>query len=203
MKTIVFDAGPIISLTMNNLLWILPELSKKFNVKYIIPTGVKKQIGDKAKSLMALANSIYRAKGHNLQLIQYGEMSAFAAAKIYGANAVVVDERITRALLEHPEDLAKLMSRRLHTRVHINKDKLKEFHKLAKGIKIIRSVELATIAYEKGILDAYKVNVPNNETELLSSILWGVKLHGCAVTETEIRNIIHLQKNLKTNTSKN
>ena len=31
MKTLVFDAGPIISMTMNNLLWLLKPLKKQFD----------------------------------------------------------------------------------------------------------------------------------------------------------------------------
>ena len=46
MKSLIFDAGPIISLTMNNLLWILPELKKRFDGEFYITSGVKREIVD-------------------------------------------------------------------------------------------------------------------------------------------------------------
>lgn len=47
MKSLVFDAGPIISLTMNNLLWILPKLKERFNGDFIVALSVKKEIVDR------------------------------------------------------------------------------------------------------------------------------------------------------------
>jgi predicted nucleic acid-binding protein len=39
-KTIVFDTGPIITLTLNNLLWILKPLKEKFNGNFVICPAV-------------------------------------------------------------------------------------------------------------------------------------------------------------------
>jgi len=50
----------------------------------------------KAHQLIDLANRIYKAKGNYIQIIQIGEMEALAAAMYFEANAVVIDERITR-----------------------------------------------------------------------------------------------------------
>src|SRR3989338_3134961 len=47
MKSIVFDAGPIISLATNNLLFILEDLKKRFKGKFYIPKAVKKEIVDR------------------------------------------------------------------------------------------------------------------------------------------------------------
>ena len=46
MKSLIFDAGPIISLTMNNLLWVLRDLKKRFNGDFYITSGVKREIID-------------------------------------------------------------------------------------------------------------------------------------------------------------
>ncbi len=46
MKTIVFDTGPIISLTMNNLLGLLEHLKKKSNARFLIPRQVKAELVD-------------------------------------------------------------------------------------------------------------------------------------------------------------
>ncbi len=46
-KALVFDTGPIISLTLNNLLWTLKPLHEKFNGDFIIPKGVYKELVEK------------------------------------------------------------------------------------------------------------------------------------------------------------
>lgn len=47
MKILIFDAGPIINLSMNGLLYILEELKKNFDGKFIITSQVKSEIIDK------------------------------------------------------------------------------------------------------------------------------------------------------------
>jgi predicted nucleic acid-binding protein len=47
MKSIVFDAGPVISMTMNNLVWILPHLRKQFQGSFLISETVKNELVDK------------------------------------------------------------------------------------------------------------------------------------------------------------
>ncbi|RLE44530.1 hypothetical protein DRJ16_02125 [Candidatus Woesearchaeota archaeon] len=47
MKSIGFDAGPIISLATNNLLWLLEPLKKKFGGKFFITPAVKRELIDK------------------------------------------------------------------------------------------------------------------------------------------------------------
>ena len=47
MKNIVFDTGPIITLSLNNLLWLLEPLKKKANARFIIPDAVKVELIDR------------------------------------------------------------------------------------------------------------------------------------------------------------
>ena len=47
MKSLVFDAGPIISLTMNNLLWLLDPLKVNFKGEFYIPMAVKGELVDR------------------------------------------------------------------------------------------------------------------------------------------------------------
>jgi len=59
-------------------------------------------------------------------------------------------------------------------------------------LRVIRSIELVTIAYELGILNRYmsieeESFVRNVRDELLEGVLWGVKLNGCSVSEDEIK----------------
>lgn len=228
MKHVIFDAGPIISLTTSNLLWILEELKKSLNGSFSMPLGVKRELIDrpletrrfkfealqvqsliergvinvindpvvqqKAQQLLNLANSILSAHGQNIKIVQIGEMETLAAALLFKADAIVLDERITRTLLENPKGLQLLMEKRLHMQLKLNERALSDFEEQTRQITIIRSIELVTIAYERGLLDKFVVKLPNARRELLESILWSVKLNGCSVTDDEIDTIVRAEK---------
>ena len=228
MKTILFDSGPIISLTTSNLLWILEELKKKSSGNFALTTEVKRELVDrpletlrfkfealqvqslieknilavikddavtkKAQELLNLANSILSAHGQNIKIVQIGEMETLAAALLYQADAIAIDERITRTLLENPRGLQILMEKRLHIQLKLDERALHNFDETVRHVTIIRSIELVTMAYELGLLDKYIVNIPNARRELLESTLWGVKLNGCSVTEDEINTIVKTEK---------
>ena len=46
MKSIAFDSSSIISLSMNDLLWVLKSLKDKFNGDFLISDGVREEIVD-------------------------------------------------------------------------------------------------------------------------------------------------------------
>lgn len=226
MKTILFDSGPIISLTTSNLLWLLEEFKKKANLAMTV--GVKRELVDrpletrrfkfealqvqslidrkvitvikddvvmkKSQELTNLANSILSAHGQNIKIVQLGEMESLAAAILYKADALVLDERITRTLLENPHGLHLLMEKRLHMQLKHNEKSLQDFVEATRHITVIRSMELAAVAYEMGLLDKFIVDIPNARRELLESILWSVKLNGCSATDDEIDTIVKTEK---------
>jgi hypothetical protein len=228
MKNVIFDAGPIISLTTSNILWILEELKKKLNGSFSMPLGVKRELIDrpletrrfkfealqvqsliergvinvitdqavqqKAQQLLNLANSILSAHGQNIKIVQVGEMETLAAALLFNADAIVIDERITRTLLENSKGLQLLMEKRLHMQLKLNEKALHDFEEQTRHVSIIRSIELVTVAYERGLLDDYIVKIPNARRELLESVLWSVKLNGCSVTDDEIGTIVRAEK---------
>ncbi|MEM4756393.1 MAG: hypothetical protein QW594_04660 [Candidatus Woesearchaeota archaeon] len=233
MKAIIFDAGPLISLTTNNLLWLLEELKKRYPGNFVIPKSVKEELVDKplqtkrykfealqilplitnktltvistpsleqqAKRLLTVANTCYYAKGTPIQVVQLGEMEALALHQIIDAQAFVLDERITRMLIEEPMQLAKRLSEKLHTPVQVQHEQLATFKQQTKNVKIIRSGELVTVAYELGLLDKYMGSeqegyVKNIQHEVIEGVLWGIKLQGCAISEEEINELIKLQK---------
>lgn len=225
MKSLVFDTGPIISLTLNNLLWLLEPLKYMAKGYFYITPSVKKELVDvplyktrrfkfealqvlhyienkvlqvidnneveaNTQKFLSIANNCFTVFGHSMNLVHEAEMSALALCIQQKSNAFVVDERTSRMLVENPKKLRNIISHNLHSEVIENKNNLKEFKKLTKGIRIIRSVELVTIAYEKGLLNKYLVNTPNPKETLLESVLWGIKLNGCSVSKREIEQII-------------
>lgn len=229
MKTIVFDSGPIISLTMNNLLWLLEPLKEISKADFYITDLVKKELVDtplnktmrfkfealqvlhyiengtlnviedyevkkQTSKILNIANNCFNAFGWNMNLVHEAEMSAIALYLQKKADAFVVDERTARLLIENPKKLLNIMKHKLHTSVKENKNNLKEFRKITKGIKVIRSVELAAIAYENGFLNKYLTSDPYPKKILLESVLWGVKLSGCAVGKRELEQIMRIER---------
>lgn len=224
MKSITFDAGPVISFATNNLLGLLEQLKGKFKGDFYITKGVENElvkkpleskkfkfealqileqikkgslkvvdndaIHNKGIELLNLANQSFSAYGHYINIVSFAEMESLAAALYFKSEAIVIDERTTRELVENPMIVKKVLEKKIHTRISVNKDNLKEFQKQAKEIKVIRSTELVTIAYELGLLNQYLVEKTNPRKTLLEGLLWGVKLNGCAVSDIEINRIL-------------
>lgn len=227
MKSIVFDAGPVISLAINGLLWILEPLKKRFKGEYILSKAIKNELVDKpmhtkrfkleaikvsheiqkgtfkivdnkkidimTKELINIANNCYSAHGQPINIVHYGEMSGIAVSILNKSDAIVIDERTTRLLIENPLKLRNILYHNLHTKIKVNHKELKRFQSMIGNLKVIRSVELVTIAYELGILDIYITNTEIPKENLLDSVLWGVKLNGCAVSNRDIERIIKLE----------
>jgi len=227
MKSLIFDAGPIISLATNNLLWILEPLKNKFDGKFYLTDAVKRELVDRpletkkfkfeaiqvekliengvlevmdnnfirenTPKLLDIANEIFKAYSHYMSIVHYAEISVIVAAINLNADAIVLDEKTTRFLIENPKMIIEILKKTLHTPISINESNLKEFKNIVRDIRTIRSIELVTMAYEHGLLDSYVAKIPDARKNLLESVLWGVKLNGCAVSKDEIEQIVRIE----------
>ena len=223
MKSLVFDSGPLISLTSNNLLWILEPLRKCYKGEFMLPESVKSEVIDEplltrkfrfealqvqeyvkkrvlkiypddltkedTLKILKMANGVFSTRNRFLSLVHYAEVASIAAAIRVGASAIVMDERVTRELMEHPLHLARLMERKIGSKVMVDKVKLAAFKSLTSGIRVVRSSELAAIAFEKKLLDRY-VSPKAGRKDVLESVLWGLKIDGCAINERGIKAIV-------------
>jgi hypothetical protein len=228
MKALVFDTGPLISLAMNNLLWIIKPLKERFVGDFYITEAVKKEcverpltskkfkfealqilrliqkdlikvyknpeLKDKTLALLTLANSLFKAHGNYVRNVQYAEIESVMATKLLNAEAVVIDEFITRTLLENPLAVRKRMEQKFHLSVGIDKHNLSKFKNEVHGMKVIRSLELVTVAYELGFFEKYYLNLPEPKKTLLEGLLWAIKLNGCSVSEQEIKEVMKIEK---------
>ena len=230
-KAIVFDTGPIISLTTNNLLWMLRALNAHYEGRFLIPIRVKKELIDvplmtkkfkfealqvmkeiregalhvidskeievKTLELLELANNCFKSNGNWLKIVHYAEMEALATAILLEADAFVVDERATRKLIEDPMVIMELMKHKFRTKITVDNTNLTKLKKELKDVKVIRSVELVMRAYELGLLDNYipkQTNVVTNPRKtLLTSLLWGLKIRGCALSQVELDEIVGIE----------
>lgn len=231
MNKIVFDSSTIISLSINNLLWVLRDLKKMHPVEFCITDSVKKEIVDnplktkkyklkaiqvlslinegvfqvcgngkltkRTNYLLDIANSIYLRGNEPIKIIHTGEMEAVVLAQKLNASLVMIDERTTRLLIEKPEKLDNLLKKKLHIDIKINKEMLKTFKKEVKMIKIARSTELVIYALSQNILKKYLksangIDLATLKKELITGLIWGLRLNGCSITDSEI---VYLIKN--------
>lgn len=218
MKSLFFDSGPIISLTTNGLLWILPELKKRFGGEFFITDDVRKELvvrpleikrfefeavqvsrfiddgvlsvveSENVSNMVRLANECFSYKGKSIKVAQDAEIEILALAKSKGC-AAVIDERTVRLLVEDPRNLELLLRKRLNCPVEMNLKIVREFQSFVKDVPIIRSAELVGVAFKIGILDSLVPKMANARVRLLDAALWGLKYGGCAITSEEIEEL--------------
>lgn len=134
---------------------------------------------EKREEIMSVANSLLHAKNENIHLLDKGECATLALSSILkGPNLIVIDERTARMLCENPENLRKLMERKLHIPIKSRKEDYNFF----KNFKIIRSAELALIACKKNLFDI-------KDPMIFEAALYGLKYRGCSISEEEINEI--------------
>jgi len=133
--------------------------------------------------LMQTANTMFKTKKREVHLIDKGESAALALSiilrrKMNVDTPLVVDERTTRMLCEKPDNLKKLMEKKLHTSIKANTKSYESF----KGFKIIRSTELAYIAHKKGLFDL-------KDPLMFEAMLYGLKFKGVSISEVEVKEL--------------
>ena len=186
-----------------------PLLSKKFKLEAMqVLSEVAKnnieifdhneEVQSEINELSRVANSIFMARGNFIKVAHSGELGAIAIARILGSEAVVIDERTTRILIEEPQKLADLLESKLHTPISMNKESLNSFRERVDDLVVLRSCELGVIAYEMGLFDRYALSgeekyVENPKMTVLDGVLWGLRLRGCSVSTEEIDAILRLE----------
>ena len=140
------------------------------------------EITKNTREILKIANSTFNGGGKNIHILDTGETSCIALGRILNErkikNVLAIDERTTRMLVEGPENLKKILERKMDEKISLRKENLKYFE----GFKIIRSAELVYVAYKKGLINLKNKNV-------LSALLYAVKFKGAAISGDEIREI--------------
>lgn len=135
---------------------------------------------------LRIANSTFNGKGKDIHILDHGEASCLALSKILTdkgiKNLIAIDERTTRLLVEKPENLKSIFEDRMNTKVTIKSQNLKFFN----GFRIIRSPELAYVAYKKNLVGL-------EDGMVLDAILYALKFKGAAISGDEIEEIKKLK----------
>jgi hypothetical protein len=225
-KALIFDAGALITLSMNGLTDELRKLKEIFDGSFLITQQVKSEVVDKpltiksyeleafrtkkliddgileladsfgfdnsevdakAREIMEIANSFFQSPKEQVKIMHMGEATCLALSKMLSEkkikSLIVIDERTTRMLIEKPNNLEELLSRKLHTNIKTVKKNFEYF----KNFQVIRTTELMYVAWKKGLIEI-KDGIP-----LLDALLWALKSKGCSVSQDEIEEIKKLK----------
>jgi len=170
IKRFELEALRINELLLNNVLEMPSSLGIKDN-----------EIEEETKKILNTANTAFYSDRSNIHLIEEGEASCIALSKILSKkgieNIVAVDERTTRMLYEKPLNLHKLLGKKLHRRISINKDNLSFFS----DVTFIRSSEIVYVAYKKGFIKL--------RNSALDALLYATKFKGNSISQEEIEEI--------------
>lgn len=175
------------------------QIAKMISDK-VIKKSESKHLIEEIENLSNIINNIFSSNKRYINIAHFGELGVIVLAKELGSKLIVMDERTIRTLIEDPFKMRDFLEKKLHKRLKINKKNLELFQNYVSGMKVVRSIELAVIAYEIGLFDIYLqkdltniLEIKKLRIELLKSILWALKLRGCTVSEAEINNILKIE----------
>lgn len=208
---IVADSSSLISLALNCMSCVLGELDVKVTVtpavydevvtrpaksrKYALEAlRIKKLFREGVIStveankatcdrILELSNSVFEAKGKALKIIHLGEAEALALVKDLGADAFLIDERTTRLLVEDPTSLEGFLAGKGKSKIRMNKERFGELSSYVPKVPVLRSTEIAALAYERGILGGM-LNASGKN--ILDATLSALKYSGCSIAWSEI-----------------
>ncbi|MBI4044237.1 MAG: hypothetical protein HY392_00845 [Candidatus Diapherotrites archaeon] len=138
------------------------------------------------QATMKIAQNLCYADGQPIQIMHRGELEALALLKEMNADALVIDERTTRMLLEEPQNLRSLLEFRHRKKIRFDEKKLLEFRRLFGGTRIFRSSEMLALAYEQ---NCFGKELEHSRASLKAA-LFSVKYAGCAITHSEINEYL-------------
>lgn len=141
----------------------------------------EKEVSEETTKLLNIANHSLQEKRNWIKIVSQGEISCLALSTILSEkgieNLIAIDERTTRMLAEKPENLEKIMERKLHKRVKIVLSP-KDF-KIFSKFRFIRSSELVYVASKLNLLAL-------SDPKALEAGLYATKYHGAAISFEEI-----------------
>ena len=137
------------------------------------------EIKKETQNLMKLANNSVFIKNKPIKIVSDAEISCIALSYLLSKKTIpsliAVDERTIRILSEKPENLEKIMERKLHQKVKTTRENLKAFSQF----KFIRSSEIVFVAHKKELLNL-------KGPKVLEAVLYATKFKGAAISFEEI-----------------
>ena len=169
-------------LTIRKYAFSAVRLQKVLNDN-VLSMITSEQLHDKTQRVLELANGLIRVDKKPIELVQIGEAECVAIFSSASAQALLIDEKTTRLLIENPYRLRETIEAEYgHSEVSIDHDSLEEFASITKGITCMRSCELLAYAYKKGFFDEYG----DKKEEAFKAAIFSVREAGCGMTSAEM-----------------
>ena len=146
-------------------------------LRTVSPPNLRKE----TRKLESLANNAFKIGGRPLKLLQQGELECLALATSVNADALLVDEKTTRLLVENPGLLLESIRGEQRSQVSVNQKHLRAFRKNA-YYPVIRSTEIVAVAAEKGFYRDYGVD----EAEAARAAMHALRYAGCSIARREL-----------------
>ncbi len=139
-------------------------------------------IMERTQKILNKLNSTIKVNGKFITIVSEAECSCLALSQILNEkgieNLIAIDERTTRAIFEKPENLIRLMQKRLHKKAIIENN---DFRKIGR-FKFIRSSEIVFVAHKKNMTHI-------RGKKALEALIYATKYKGCAISDEEINQL--------------
>ena len=136
-------------------------------------------ISDEANKFAKYINNSFLVDHHPIKIIHPADSEGIILARRIG-DALIVDERNMRMVIENPRGIQKLLQHKLHRNIIVNEKNLENALSYVKDLPVLRSVDLVSILWKEKMLDL-------DGKDELEKILYSLKFSGCAVSFNEIR----------------
>ncbi|MFH1310889.1 MAG: hypothetical protein ABIH65_00605 [Nanoarchaeota archaeon] len=145
------------------------------------------EVAKKTAEIINFSDNCFIGDGRNIRLLDIGEASCLALSRILKEkgikNILAVDERTTRMLVENHKNLRRFLEKKIDVKITVNSKNVNFF----RDFNVIRSPELAYIAYKKGLVDLIDGNT------VLDALLYALKFKGASISSDEIEEIKSLK----------
>ncbi|MFH0955134.1 MAG: hypothetical protein V1777_03450 [Candidatus Micrarchaeota archaeon] len=153
-------------------------------MEIVQPTSETKQW---AAKIADWANHSFLIGKKPLAILQAGEIETMALYLSLQADAMAIDERTCRMLVEEPLRLQNHIAAKYDKKVSVNQAALAPIRQQFKSALIVRSCDLLAWTYKH---DLFGYELSQNPATLEAS-LFAVKTAGCAVASREILDYIN------------
>jgi len=111
----------------------IKKLIDKKIIQFSEELGINNQeLEQETQKLLRIANSAIRTENKSIEIVSIAETSCLALSIILTkkgiSNLIAIDERTTRVLFEKPENLRELMTNKLHRKINLSLNELKNFN---------------------------------------------------------------------------
>ncbi|MFH0713866.1 MAG: hypothetical protein V1722_04895 [Candidatus Micrarchaeota archaeon] len=135
-------------------------------------------------SIVHYANSSFSIRGKQLRLLHSGEAACLAVYKQFKCDALAIDEKTTRLMVEDPALLQENISLAYNARVMVNQKAISEFTNLVGKVNVIRSSELLVAAARRGYFDSFG----SDAEPAFHAAIYSLKNAGCGLSEKEVQD---------------